>query len=130
MPYRCALDLVHDKKTDKFIILELNGTAIGLVKAFEETDMNLMRDLVIAKMSKIYKKNADQKEQTNDNNNDNNNNNDNMDEETKENNDDTNNDETLLQAIQKIRKLEQENNALKESQINDKKKKDKDCVIM
>ena len=44
----CALDLVHEKETDSFKILELNGTAIGLVRRHAEDDMNLMRDLVIA----------------------------------------------------------------------------------
>ncbi|ETO21954.1 synapsin-2, partial [Reticulomyxa filosa] len=46
----CALDLVHDKEKDTFIILELNDTAIGLVKRHEIDDMNMMRDLAIAKM--------------------------------------------------------------------------------
>lgn len=60
----CRLDLVHDKKTDSLKILELNGTAIGLAHRYEEEDMNMMRDIVIARMSKIYaakKKKSDKK---------------------------------------------------------------------
>lgn len=49
-----GLDLVHDEKTDKEWILELNDTAIGLVHSCEQEDMNFMRDLVIERMTKIF----------------------------------------------------------------------------
>merc|ERR1719317_1828729 len=49
----CGLDAVHDSKTGRYHILELNGTAIGLVGRHEQEDMGHMRDLVIAKISSI-----------------------------------------------------------------------------
>merc|ERR1719204_1311624 len=49
----CGLDAVHDNKTGKYHILELNGTAIGLVGRHEIEDMGHMRDLVVAKLSSL-----------------------------------------------------------------------------
>lgn len=126
----CALDLVHDTDTDKFKILELNGTAIGLVKRHEIEDMNMMRDLVITKMSKIYsnsnqqqveeKKEEEEEEKVDEDqdevvNNENDNDND-------------NNDEALLEAISRIRALEKDNKNLKSEA--DAKGNKKDCLIM
>jgi len=50
----CALDAVHDKETDTFVILELNGTAIGLVGRHIQEDMEDMRDIVMEKMNELY----------------------------------------------------------------------------
>jgi hypothetical protein len=49
-----GLDFLHCKKTDKFFILELNDTAIGLVHEVADEDMNFMRDLVLARMEEHF----------------------------------------------------------------------------
>jgi hypothetical protein len=48
-----GLDFVHLRgdREDKFVILELNDTAIGLVRRTEEEDMRHMREVVIANMN-------------------------------------------------------------------------------
>ena len=130
----CALDLVHDTKTDSFKILELNGTAIGLVQRHKEEDMKCMRDLVITKMSQIYasidkkkesKINEENKEEKNENDDDIiiNDNDVNINDKGKTSKVDD--DEALLLAVQKIRKLEEQNEGLKREA--DRKK---DCLIM
>jgi len=43
----CGLDFVHSKTDNKYYILELNDTAIGLVHKYAEEDMKYMRDLVL-----------------------------------------------------------------------------------
>jgi len=53
-----GLDLVHGKDGNEWI-LELNDTAIGLVHKHEKEDMEYMRDIVIARMSKIFAKNLE-----------------------------------------------------------------------
>jgi hypothetical protein len=45
---------VHCKTNDKYYILELNDTAIGLVHEHEDEDMGHMRDLVVAKMEQLF----------------------------------------------------------------------------
>eukprot|EP00121_Abeoforma_whisleri_P006188 Awhi_evm1s5620 len=49
-----GLDFLHEKESGRFYILELNGTACGLVRACEEEDMLRMRDLVLAKMKTLF----------------------------------------------------------------------------
>merc|ERR1712000_390773 len=49
-----GLDFVHSKATGKFHILELNDTAIGLVHAVADEDMNFMRDLVLTRMEEHF----------------------------------------------------------------------------
>jgi hypothetical protein len=49
-----GLDFVHDKKTDRLVILELNGTACGLVQRHEQEDMLHMRDVVLSKMRRSF----------------------------------------------------------------------------
>jgi len=57
-----GLDLLHSKKDGKDYILELNDTAIGLVHKHEKEDMHHMKDVVIAKMNKIFvKKSSEEK---------------------------------------------------------------------
>jgi len=51
-----GLDFVHSKVDDKYYILELNDTAIGLVHEHEEEDMQHMRDLVILRMQEKFSK--------------------------------------------------------------------------
>lgn len=53
----CALDAVHCKSTGKYYILEINGTAIGLVHRHESEDMLQMRDLVLLELSKLENEN-------------------------------------------------------------------------
>lgn len=140
----CALDLVHDQKTDSFKILELNGTAIGLVRRHENEDMNMMRDLVVTAMSKLYDRSDDiencvKDEEQKDGE---------IDEEEKEEvalRDDREpkieekyvemekdvergNDTALLNAIAKIRDLEKDNGLLKE-QVQNKDTR-KGCLMM
>jgi len=43
-----GLDFVHDADNDRFVILELNGTACGLVARHENNDMLHMRDVALA----------------------------------------------------------------------------------
>lgn len=137
----CALDLVHDRNTDSMIILELNGTAIGLVQRHELEDMQLMRDLVIVKMSKIYSQNEKYSVVDENESKDNvivsniHNKNILMNEEEKldgngmqiqlqlEEND--NNEQVLLQAIAKIRELEAQQKVNKKIDRNKK-----DCIVM
>lgn len=45
-----GLDFVHSSKTGVYTILELNGTACGLVQRHEEEDMLRIRDVVLSKM--------------------------------------------------------------------------------
>eukprot|EP00009_Paramoeba_aestuarina_P000536 CAMPEP_0201518650 /NCGR_PEP_ID=MMETSP0161_2-20130828/9437_1 /ASSEMBLY_ACC=CAM_ASM_000251 /TAXON_ID=180227 /ORGANISM="Neoparamoeba aestuarina, Strain SoJaBio B1-5/56/2" /LENGTH=262 /DNA_ID=CAMNT_0047916483 /DNA_START=6 /DNA_END=794 /DNA_ORIENTATION=+ len=52
----CGLDFVHDEKTGKFWILELNDTAIGLVHKHEEEDHVNIRNLVLARMAQHFEK--------------------------------------------------------------------------
>ncbi len=47
----CALDVVHSVADDRFIILELNDTAIGLAKQHEESDHGHIRDLTLVRMA-------------------------------------------------------------------------------
>jgi hypothetical protein len=49
-----GLDFLHDKKADKLVILELNGTACGLVQRHEHEDMLHMRDVVLSKMRQHF----------------------------------------------------------------------------
>jgi hypothetical protein len=49
-----ALDAVHDKKTGKDIILEVNDTAIGLAHRYEKEDYGHMRDVVLTRMAEHY----------------------------------------------------------------------------
>eukprot|EP01083_Nonionella_stella_P076102 207199_1 len=49
----CALDVLK-LKDGKEIILELNGTACGLMADHESHDASIIRDMVIDKMSRIY----------------------------------------------------------------------------
>jgi len=50
------LIVVHSKVDDKYYILELNDTAIGLVHDHEEEDMQYMRDLVTLRMQEKFPK--------------------------------------------------------------------------
>jgi hypothetical protein len=50
----CALDGVHSKTDDKEYILELNDSAIGLVTRHKEEDLQLIKELVLFKMSLAY----------------------------------------------------------------------------
>jgi hypothetical protein len=54
-----GLDFVHDRATGKYIILELNDTAIGLVHKYAEEDMKYMRDVVIMRMEQHFLKKND-----------------------------------------------------------------------
>lgn len=47
----CALDVVHSVKDDRFIILELNDTAIGLANQHEAEDHGHIRDLTLVRMA-------------------------------------------------------------------------------
>jgi hypothetical protein len=49
-----GLDFLHDKRTGKLVILELNGTACGLVQRHETDDMLQIRDVVLAKMRQRF----------------------------------------------------------------------------
>ena len=49
----CALDVLKLNNNNE-IILELNGTACGLMKTHELEDASYIRDLIVDKMSKIY----------------------------------------------------------------------------
>ena len=49
----CALDVLK-LKNGKEVILELNGTACGLMADHQIEDSKIIRDLVIDKMSNIY----------------------------------------------------------------------------
>ena len=49
----CALDILKLKNNNE-IMLELNGTAMGLMHEHETEDASYIRDLVIEKMSDIY----------------------------------------------------------------------------
>ena len=49
----CALDVLK-LKDGKEVILELNGTACGLMADHESEDSSIIRDMVIDKMSSIY----------------------------------------------------------------------------
>eukprot|EP00028_Trichosphaerium_sp_Am-I-7-wt_P012584 CAMPEP_0168516292 /NCGR_PEP_ID=MMETSP0405-20121227/5319_1 /TAXON_ID=498012 /ORGANISM="Trichosphaerium sp, Strain Am-I-7 wt" /LENGTH=161 /DNA_ID=CAMNT_0008535983 /DNA_START=383 /DNA_END=865 /DNA_ORIENTATION=- len=51
----CALDGVHDKKSGKEFILELNDSAIGLVKRHAKEDIQNIKNLVLERMSSIFK---------------------------------------------------------------------------
>ena len=174
----CALDLVHlkskqpgddngdekekelkkesdgviDAKASEFRILEINGTAIGLVEKHAKKDMLSMRDLVILRMSKLYPNNDDDKKGANDN--DNNtvkvNDNDENDVKTEvaavttasttneayagmENNQD---DKALLEAVSKIRELERQIERTKQeknNQSNNRRgngKNKENCIVM
>ena len=49
-----GLVFLHDKRTGKLVILELNGTACGLVQRHETSDMLQIRDVVLAKMRQRF----------------------------------------------------------------------------
>eukprot|EP01084_Bolivina_argentea_P117119 208028_1 len=50
----CALDVLKLKNSEEEVILELNGTACGLMADHESHDASIIRDMVIDKMSAIY----------------------------------------------------------------------------
>jgi len=49
-----GLDILHSVEDDRFYILELNDTAIGLVHKYEAEDMTFMRDVVIMRMEEAF----------------------------------------------------------------------------
>ena len=49
-----GLDLIHDKVNDRYFILELNDTAIGLVHKVAEEDNAQIRDLVLFRMTQYF----------------------------------------------------------------------------
>ena len=49
----CALDVLK-LKDGKEVILELNGTACGLMADHEPEDASIIRDMLIDKMSAVY----------------------------------------------------------------------------
>jgi len=50
----CTVDALHDSKTGKESILEVNGTSSGLSPVTEKEDNILIRDLVLEKLNKLY----------------------------------------------------------------------------
>lgn len=49
-----GLDLIHDREHDRFSILELNDTAIGLVHKVAQQDTQHIRDLVLYRMTQHF----------------------------------------------------------------------------
>ncbi|MDP2436137.1 MAG: hypothetical protein Q8P67_10370 [archaeon] len=49
-----GLDLVHDRATGRYSVLELNDTAIGLVHAVAQEDNAAIRDLVLFRMTQHF----------------------------------------------------------------------------
>ena len=49
----CTVDVIHDEKTDKEYILEVNGTSSGLLPDHADEDNGFIRDVVLEKMNRV-----------------------------------------------------------------------------
>jgi len=52
----CTVDVIHDEKTDKEYILEVNGTSSGLLPDHADEDNGFIRDVVLAKINRVVER--------------------------------------------------------------------------